>query len=422
MTDFGWCQSFNTTSAYPPTSGPPALSETLLLPIYAMRSSCGFDSSHSSGDSELRRLIQDVRKNESLSPNEKTRAIQTIMTSSYRSSQRGEDGLPTTTSTTSRVSTSKDNCTKFCRHYSKKCSNFSFSCCGTVDPCHRCHFEAGCDISPPQIVSVKCNTCDTEQPPSRICIKEGCGTIFSANYCAECLVWTQSDIHHCHGCGLCRVGSSDSLFHCNKCEACFHISTKPTHICTVLSMKHQRCPLCLEATHSSQKRCVILRCGHVGHYECLQRAWSHDRGMVPKCPTCRKSLLPAESMRVYWDAIRSSIEMQPIPSELISINIGDEVSSPYGQFVVDRIEAAVHKTSEDGTLVPDVNLYYGRLLGWSLGRHSNRTATATLHLRSLKKDLTTLISCNDCEKRSTASFHFLGMECKFCKGYNTSRV
>ena len=32
------------------------------------------------------------------------------------------------------------------------------------------------------------------------------------------------------------------------------------------------------------------------------------------------------------------------------------------------------------------------------------------------------ISCNDCEVRSEAKFHFLGLECAVCKGYNTARV
>ena len=92
------------------------------------------------------------------------------------------------------------------------------------------------------------------------------------------MIWTQSDIFHCHGCGLCRVGKSDTLFHCETCEACFHISTRETHYCTKISMKHQRCPLCLEDTHFSQKRCVVMRCGHVGHFDCLQEAWTHESG------------------------------------------------------------------------------------------------------------------------------------------------
>ena len=371
-------------------------------------------------ESRLRKRIQDVRNNHSLSLKEKTLEIQTIMmsgSSSYCSETSCQSGPPS-----KKPAPPPHNTAKTCEHYVKSCSQLYFSCCGVIDPCHRCHIERGCEVTPAQVTSVTCNACDTKQPPGRVCINTTCETVFSANHCSDCQVWTQSEIHHCDGCGLCRVGNADSLFHCDKCEACFHISTKESHICTVLSMKHQRCPLCLEATHSSQQRCVILRCGHVGHYDCLQQAWSHDRGMVPKCPTCRKSLLPPESMRAYWDAIRSSIELQPISYELMAINVGDEVSSPYGQFVVDRIVAAPRKSPcEHGdSSGPVSNLYHGRLIGWQLV--NGQAATAALQLHCLKKDLMVTISCNDCEKRSTSSFHFLGMECRRCKGYNTARV
>ena len=142
-----------------------------------------------------------------------------------------------------------------------------------------CVLVTGCETpNPPQLLSVICNACDVKQAPSRACTNPTCLVPFSTNHCEICMIWTQSDIFHCHGCGLCRVGKSDTLFHCETCEACFHISTRDTHYCTKISMKHQRCPLCLEDTHFSQKRCVVMRCGHVGHFDCLQEAWTHEAG------------------------------------------------------------------------------------------------------------------------------------------------
>jgi hypothetical protein len=48
-------------------------------------------------------------------------------------------------------------------------------------------------------------------------------------------------------------------------------------------MKEQRCPLCLEPTHSSQKISNIMRCGHVAHSECLNNSFKHgEAGMVSK--------------------------------------------------------------------------------------------------------------------------------------------
>lgn len=204
----------------------------------------------------------------------------------------------------------------------------------------------------------------------------------------------------------------------------FHrISRKNTHVCSSLSMKNQNCPICLDDTHSSQRRCVILQCGHVGHNDCLQGYWSNDRGNIPKCPTCRKSSLPSATMNVYWNTIRRAIALQPITSDSIPINVGDKVQSPYGQFVVDSIVSAV-KITELGEEVLDNDenniMCHGRLINWKM--NNNKIPTATIQLKSLKKDFIVNVSCNDCGKRFPAKFHFLGMECLHCKGYNTARL
>ena len=53
---------------------------------------------------------------------------------------------------------------------------------------------------------------------------------------------------------------------------------------------------------------------------------------------------------------------------------------------------------------------------------SSYAVKAILRLRDMKSDVRVLVSCNDCEKRSKSPFHFLGMECAHCQGYNTVRV
>lgn len=374
---------------------------------------CFKKGSTQQNDLDTRKRIQDVRKDQSLSQVEKNMAIQNIM-------MGGRFALPCSTAKKMKSPIHAPNNALMCKHYSKTCSRFDFSCCGTTDPCHRCHLERGCDVTPPQVESVMCNSCNLKQPPGRVCINEKCKKAFAANHCNKCMVWTQVDIHHCHECGLCRVGKEKGLFHCKKCEACFHVSTKDSHVCTVLSMKLQSCPLCLEATHSSQRRCMILLCGHVGHYDCLQKAWTHDRGMIPKCPTCRKSLLKPESMKVYWNAVRASIESQPLTSEVMSINIGDQVSSPYGFFIIDRIVEQVKVPDTCHPILSASDIYHGRLIDWKM--KDGKFPTAALQLKCLKKDLQVTITCNDCEKRSHSNFHFLGMECGNCHGFNTAQI
>jgi Zinc-ribbon len=47
---------------------------------------------------------------------------------------------------------------------------------------------------------------------------------------------------------------------------------------------------------------------------------------------------------------------------------------------------------------------------------------ATLRHEELSREKKVLISCIECEQRCYAIFHYLGMECKHCHGFNTVRI
>ena len=182
-------------------------------------------------------------------------------------------------------------------------------------------------------------------------------------------------------------------------------------------------------------RCDILRCGHIAHFDCLRDSWKHsDYGMVPRCPTCRKSLFPPESVKPFWDAIRTSIQMQPLTSDILVINVGDEVSSPFGNFLVesiydvpsgpaaadgdaDRKQGGGHPTHTRQIMT---SMCRGRLVSWNL--RDGTSPQAIVRLSELRKDLKVAILCYDCEMKSKAAFHFLGLECGHCKGFNTTRI
>ena len=191
-------------------------------------------------EARLREKIRQIRNHQALTAQQKGIEIQLIMQG--KNSKYVENSNPRSSSRRSSNRKGKfvPNINLECAHYSKECSRLYFSCCDTLDPCHRCHMERGCDASPPQVTSICCNACDTEQPPGHICINDKCGIQFSTSHCSKCVVWTKSDIHHCDGCGLCRVGKKDGLFHCDHCEACFDSATRSTHVCTLVSMKNQR--------------------------------------------------------------------------------------------------------------------------------------------------------------------------------------
>ena len=59
-------------------------------------------------------------------------------------------------------------------------------------------------------------------------------------------------------------------------------------------------------------------------------------------------------------------------------------------------------------------------MDWKLAE--GQFVRATLNGSLLNKLLITDIYCNDCEKECKSSFHFLGLECLYCKGFNTTRV
>ena len=162
-------------------------------------------------ESELRQKILNIRNNTALTPQQKSIEIQLVMQG--KSSNLPESGYSTrpisevenveesstVASLSKRTRVQVPNLNRECKHYVKSCSQFYFSCCDTMDPCHRCHLERGCDMAPPQVVRVSCNLCDMKQPPVRVCANDSCERIFSSNYCSICRVWTQSDIFHCVG-------------------------------------------------------------------------------------------------------------------------------------------------------------------------------------------------------------------------------
>ena len=118
---------------------------------------------------------------------------------------------------------------------------------------------------------------------------------------------------------------------------------------------------------------------------------------------CKKSIC---DMKNYWNQIKNSILLQPIPENFFSIDIGDIVISPYGKFKINE------KIIQYGKC-----FYSGNLINWILP--NGRFTSAVLLESCLKKDLSREIYCNDCNSKSVQQFHFLGLECKSCGSFNT---
>lgn len=332
--------------------------------------------------SELRKQLIAIRDDPSTSSNKKSRLSQELL---MRKLSAGE--VP--------ANNYVHNCNVQCEHYSKTCSQFKFECCQVIDPCHRCHLARGCDIRPPAVSSIVCNYCDVRQEPSAACIS--CGVQFSNSYCDKCKIWTAAEITHCEHCGFCRVGSKDAVFHCFTCDACFSVEGKERHRCAKSKLKDSLCPLCLDSVHTAQKASNILPCGHVLHTDCWRSAALKGEY---RCPTCRKSLA---DMKNVWLSIKRSIQLQPIPRGMFPLRVGDTVKSPYGNFLLTNQQPH--------------GMWKGRLVDWKLT--NNAITTATLHESLLEKNRKVRVWCFDCESKSYTEFHFLGLECTCCGGFNT---
>ena len=282
-----------------------------------------------------------------------------------------------------------------CDHYNKKCSNFYFECCDKYSSCHRCHEEEHkCEVLPPRkVTSIECNECNTRQIPSNKCIN--CEIEFAKSFCLVCCIWTEKDIIHCDKCGICRVGKE--IFHCDDCNMCFN---QKDHDC-----KHENfdkvCPFCLESTFYSQYESTkVSNCTHTFHRNCLEEAFKNN---ILNCPLCRKLLLNDDLKKNYWNNNKQLITSTIMPClSNNDINIDEIVGSKFGLIKIKK----KHEENIEGYLID-----------WIL-KKENKVKVYINYKDVLK---TVNIQCNECNLRSdNVYFHYYGLECKYCKGYNTS--
>jgi hypothetical protein len=237
-----------------------------------------------------------------------------------------------------------------------------------------------------------------------------CSIEFAPSFCQKCNLWTDALISHCDDCGLCRVLSSPSseLFHCHTCNTCFGAETRDYHLCSRVDFRDASCPMCLEQIYDSQRETTITQCGHIIHMDCFYDYIDRENY---RCPTCRKSLY---DMSRTWRIMRRAIAMQPIPRGFFPINVGDTVDSKYGRFYVDK-KYRCH-------LNPLLVLCEGYFMDWRYPdeRPPQYAGTGILPETELYNKRVKEIYCYDCDERSNAEFHFLGLECGVCGGFNTS--
>merc|ERR1712151_1255381 len=348
-------------------------------------------------ESEKRREIQAILRDNTLSNAEKNICIQKLMdgrkkkkepTPSFNNNRRciraRNNSMNTSATALTAALSSNDISTIVssinCVHYERKCVVVA-PCCGKIYGCRVCHDESvsnynnstGITVIPGAggssssnhmnddnhvcnknmdryaIREIICKECHTRQPCSNKCIH--CGIQFAEYHCPKCNIWMSNSKRpfHCDQCGFCRVGGREAFKHCNTCCMCISITVYDTHNCMKDKYKNN-CPVCTEDMFSSRQAPQDLPCGHAIHAHCFRKLAGFDY----RCPVCKKTVVSRTSMAAAWNARARDIAMQPMPPDL-----------------------------------------------------ARRVC----------------IMCNDCEVRSDdCSFHFLGVQCPKCDSFNTQQL
>ncbi|KAJ3052908.1 hypothetical protein HK097_005441 [Rhizophlyctis rosea] len=311
---------------------------------------------------ELRKRIMLIQTDSTLSPADKAKKIQELMTSgwSQRQQQRvvqpAKNKLENRRSNFDLVTDADRQPTYFdaangilgCKHY-QRAAKLQAHCCGKWDTCRFCHDEVSDhNIVRNLITTMMCMYCGTVQPAAHDCTNPSCGKRVAKYYCKDCKLWDsdpRKNIYHCNDCGICRIGKGLGIdyFHCKKCNVCMAISLEGRHKCIERNLESD-CPICGEYMFTSTTTVIFMPCGHCIHYKCHQEYIQTSY----QCPTCLKSLA---DMTDYFRRIDQALAQQQMPEEYANL----------------------------------VNQIY----------------------------------CNDCEKKSHAKFHFMYHKCAHCLGYNT---
>ena len=288
-----------------------------------------------------------------------------------------------------------------CQHYSR---NVKIQCydCHLWFPCRHCHDNSSRLPFPHQLNRQKtenmlCMHCQTPQPAGETCIK--CNAETAYYYCPKCKLWDNDStkrIYHCDDCGICRRGEGlgKDYVHCKRCNVCISISTSQAHPCIERATDCD-CPLCLDYLFSSQQPVVSLLCGHYMHAECYKDLMR----VTYRCPVCNKS---AVNMELQWRKLDDEIRFQPMPEE--------------------DFEPATSRHSPASSIAePDVPALSSHQSSPSPADQSELVAAPQpIYRRRVPRKV--WIGCNDCGGRGYTPFHWLGLRCPVCDGYNTAQT
>lgn len=258
---------------------------------------------------DLRKKIREIQQNTSLTPTEKARQIQYLMSHGTTQPLVNKSNKDPADDGRSKSFHNEEKGILGCKHYQRKCK-LQANCCQKIVTCRFCHDDAEDHaIVRHETKNMLCMNCLALQPAAQMC-KE-CGEEMARYYCDKCKLWDddpKKPIYHCDDCGICRQGKGlgKDFFHCKKCNICLVKSMKD-HKCIERNLESD-CPICGEYMFTSTSTVIFMPCGHCIHKHCyttyIQTSY--------QCPTCLKSL---GDMSEYFNRLDKDLERQPMPAE-----------------------------------------------------------------------------------------------------------
>jgi len=224
-------------------------------------------------EKNLRDKIRKIQQNSDMSPEEKQRSIQDVL------SQRFDlTAIPNTPTE--------------CQYYPERKCTLLCNICKQFYHCRFCHNESqDHKFDRHNVKSIKCMDCKILQIPQQSC--ENCGIEFGKYYCDKCYLYCEStDVFHCDGCKICRKGPQEDYQHCHKCSMCIRVEALNDHVCFESTFEGD-CAICGDSLFDMRQYGSLLKCGHAIHQNCMQQYVSSNY----RCPLCKKSMV---DMTAAW--------------------------------------------------------------------------------------------------------------------------
>lgn len=260
-----------------------------------------------------------------------------------------------------------------CNHYRKLCDQFYFTCCNKIYDCCRCHNQANLCKLKPTIKSIRCIKCDLHQNPNTNC--SNCFVKFSRSHCDICNIWSEKNIFHCTKCGICRIGEQNKYFHCDSCQGCFKI-------CKNDNEKNGQ-PDQISQTDQTNQTNQTNQNKH-GKHICVS-----NLSPTIQCLLCLENASTSQFKLTCLEKCK-----HPVHSECLLLALKN------GNYKCPMCRKSMINMSQNWKIIEQEIL---------------------LHPLPEEAKKKVNILCNDCENKSDdLDWHFFGIKCNTCNGFNTT--